>query len=379
MEATLPRSADHRFPSAVISWFVLAAYPLALSLAVAFGTGHEITGPETVLPVLVLGLPALLLPRWPVVGFAGLLIAVVGLAPLDIAGLVGFLQAMVVDVAIVYLAATRSRLAAGAAAVTGLLAQVGAATIYANNESNSYVNVAIALVLGVVVAWLAGTALRQRRDYRADLLARAATDAVTTERLRIARDLHDQVAHSIGVIAIQAGVGRRVIDTQPEEARKALDTIETASRETLAGLRRTLVALRRSDTEPAVTETSGLADLDRLVTATDAAGVRARVRIEGQARLLPPDVDLAAYRIIQEALTNVVRHAHTDQCEIAIGYGDEVLTVEVIDAGRGGADSGTGYGLCGMRERVALFGGELTAGPRPEGGFQVSAILPVPA
>ncbi len=283
MEATVPRPLDHRFPSAVMSWVVLAAYPIALTLAVGFGTGDDITGAETALPVLVLALPALLLPRWPAVGFASMVVGVLALTPLGIPGLVGFLQAVVLDLAVAYLAATRSRLAAAGAAATALVAQVAAATLYTNEASSSYVNVVIALVLAVVIAWLAGTALRQRRDYRTALLARAATDAVTTERLRIARDLHDQVAHSIGVIAIQAGVGRRVIDTQPEEARKALDAIETASRETLAGLRRMLVALRRSDTEPAATETHGLADLDRLVAATDAAGVRARVRIGGEA------------------------------------------------------------------------------------------------
>jgi signal transduction histidine kinase len=378
MEATLTRPADHRSPSAVMSWVALAAYPFALTLAVAFGTGPNITGPATVLPVLVLALPALLLPRWPLVGFAGLVLGVVGLAPLNITGVVGFAQAVVLDVAVAYIAATRSRLATAGAVVSTLVAEAAAATLYLNSDpSNSSVNVLIALLLGVVVAWLAGTAVRQRRDYRTALLTQAAAEAVTHERLRIARDLHDQVAHSMGVIAIQAGVGRRVIDTQPDEARRALDRIETASRETLAGLRRTLVALRRSDAEPATTATTGLAELDQLVATTEAAGVRARVRIEGEARVLPPDVDLAAYRIIQEALTNVVRHAHTENCTIIIEYGLPALTIEIIDAGRGGVDGGTGYGIPGMRERAALLGGGLTAGPGPEGGFRVHATLPV--
>ncbi|GAA1846811.1 hypothetical protein GCM10009687_11000 [Asanoa iriomotensis] len=367
----------HRLPSPALSWVALAAYPFALALAIV-SLNDPGTGPASVLPILALALPALLLSRWPLVGFTAMVFGVVGLAPMHVTGLVGGLQAVVLDVAVAYLAATRSRLAAAAAAVTALLAQVAAATIYLGG-SRSYVNALIALLLGVVVAWLAGTAVRQRREYSAALLHRAAAEAVTKERLAIARDLHDQVAHSIGVIAIQAGVGRRVIDTQPDEARKALDTIETASRETLAGLRRTLVALRRSDAEPAATATAGLAELDRLLTATDAAGVRAMVRTEGEPRVLPPDVDLAAYRIIQEALTNVVRHAHVETCEILIGYAPEALRIEVTDAGRGGADTGTGYGLRGMRERVALFGGELVAGPLTEGGFQVSATLPLPS
>ncbi|MEV0714207.1 sensor histidine kinase [Asanoa sp. NPDC050611] len=362
-----------RLPSSAVSWVALAAYPIALALTIV-----SMNDPETatVLPVLVLGLPAILVPRWPLAGFVLMALGVAGLAPFHPTGLVIGAQAVVLDFAVAYVAATRSRLAGVGAAVLALLVQVAAATF---ENSEAFVNVVIAMLLGVVVAWLAGTAVRQRRDYSAALLRRAAAEAVTKERLEIARDLHDQVAHSIGVIAIQAGVGRRVIDTQPDEARKALDTIETASRETLAGLRRTLVALRRSDSEPAATETSGLADLDRLVTATDAAGVRAVVRTEGEPRVLPPDVDLAAYRIIQEALTNVVRHAHVETCEILIGYAPEALRIEVTDAGRGGADTGTGYGLRGMRERVALFGGELTAGPRSEGGFHVTATLPVPA
>ena len=368
----------HRLPSAAMSWVALAAYPLALAVTVV-SLNEPGTGPAVVLPVLVLGLPAILMSRWPLVGFALMVLGAVGLAPLGLTGLVGGLQAVVLNMAVAYLAATRSRPAAAGAAVAALVAQVAAAALYLDGAGASYVNVLVALLLGVVVAWLAGTAVRQRREYGAALLRRAAEEAVTKERLEIARDLHDQVAHSIGVIAIQAGVGRRVIDTQPDEARKALDTIETASRETLAGLRRTLVALRRSDSEAAVTQTSGLADLDRLVTATDAAGVRARVRTQGEPRVLPPDVDLAAYRIIQEALTNVVRHAHVETCEIVLGYGPEALRIEVTDAGRGGTDSGAGYGLRGMRERVALFGGELTAGARPEGGFQVSATLPIPA
>ncbi|MDG4821365.1 sensor histidine kinase [Asanoa sp. WMMD1127] len=365
----------HRGSSAALSWVALAAYPLALALAVV-SLNDPLTGPAIALPVVVLGLPAILLPRWPLVGFVLLLFGVVGLAPLGPTGLVGGLQAVVLDVAVAYLAATRSRLAAGGAAVTALVAQVAAAALYLDGGAD-YVNVVIALLLGVVVAWLAGTAVRQRRDYNSALLSRAAAEAVTKERLQIARDLHDQVAHSIGVIAIQAGVGRRVIETQPEEARKALDTIETASRETLAGLRRTLVALRRSDDAPAATP--GLAELGQLVTATEAAGVRAEVRISGEQRALPADIDVAAYRIIQEALTNVVRHAQTTNCTIIIEYALDVLTIVVSDAGRGGTDAGTGYGLPGMRERAALLGGELTAGPRAEGGFEVRAVLPIPA
>jgi signal transduction histidine kinase len=192
------------------------------------------------------------------------------------------------------------------------------------------------------------------------------------------------IAHSIGVIAIQAGVGSRVIDTQPAEARNALTTIEATSREALAGLRRTLVALRKPETEgPADAAprepAPGIADLDRLVNSASDAGVRAEVRWRGERGPLPSDIDLAAFRILQEALTNVVRHAGTDTCRVTVERRDGELFLDVEDDGRGGLPAGTGFGLVGMRERVALLEGRFTAGPRPEGGFRVTALLPVPS
>ena len=189
------------------------------------------------------------------------------------------------------------------------------------------------------------------------------------------------VAHSIGVIAIQAGTGSRVIDTQPAEARDALAAIETTSRETLAGLRRMLGALRGAgsgpDPAPAPLDPApGLADLGRLAAATMRAGVRVEVQWRGQRRPLPADVDQSAFRIIQEAVTNVVRHAGTGHCRVIIDQQDDEVAIEVVDDGRGGTADGTGYGITGMRERVGLLHGQFTAGPRPEGGFRVAARLP---
>jgi signal transduction histidine kinase len=170
-----------------------------------------------------------------------------------------------------------------------------------------------------------------------------------------------------------------VIDTQPGEARNALEAIEATSRDTLSGLRRMLTALRKDDPGAApLGPAPGLADLGRLAAATMDAGVRVDVRIEGEPKPLPPDVDLSAYRIVQEAVTNVVRHAGTDSCRVTIGYRDDDLAVEIDDDGDGGV-VGTGYGIVGMRERVALLRGEFTAGPRPGGGFRVAARLPLPA
>ncbi|GAA3103833.1 sensor histidine kinase [Streptomyces rectiviolaceus] len=239
------------------------------------------------------------------------------------------------------------------------------------------------IALTAVVAWLIGNSVHQARGYAENLRSQAATQAVTAERLRIARELHDMVAHSIGVIALQAGAARRVIDTQPAGARDALTAIEATGRETLSGLRRILGALREA--EPGGTRTPldpepGLAAVDRLAETTSAAGVRVDVRWLGELRPLPPEIDMSAYRIIQEALTNVVRHASTASCRVSVDCRADELSIEVIDGGRGhGSTPDSGYGLLGMRERVGLLHGEFSAAPRPEGGFRVAALLPVPA
>jgi signal transduction histidine kinase len=206
-----------------------------------------------------------------------------------------------------------------------------------------------------------------------------AAHAVTAERLRIARDLHDMVAHSIGIIAIQSGAARRVMDTQPDKTREALAAIETASQETLAGLRHMLGALRQArvgaDAADRVPVT-GLADVDRLAANAAEAGVQVQVRWSGRRRPLPPEIEVSAFRIIQEAVTNVVRHAGTPRCSVAVEFREGELAVEVTDDGHGGPARGTGYGLAGMRERVSLLQGDLIAGPRPEGGFRVAARIP---
>jgi signal transduction histidine kinase len=237
------------------------------------------------------------------------------------------------------------------------------------------------MALGLVVVWQIGHSVRQRREYAEARREQAATQAVQAERLRIARELHDMIAHSIGVIAIQAGVGSRVMDTQPAEARNALNAIEDTSRETLAGLRRMLGALRRTDPGSAPRDPSpGLADLDGLVARSADAGVRVDVRRLGEELELPADLDLSAFRIVQEAVTNVIRHAGAHECRVVLDHRDEELLIEVTDDGRGAAGTpGTGYGIAGMRERAALLHGRFSAGPRPEGGFFVSVRLPIPA
>jgi signal transduction histidine kinase len=166
------------------------------------------------------------------------------------------------------------------------------------------------------------------------------------------------------------------MDTQPDKARDALAAIELASQETLAGLRHMLGALRQAGAQADSVPVTGLADVERLAAMAAEAGVRVEVRWSGQRRPLPPEIEVSAFRIIQEAVTNVVRHAGSPRCDVTVNFRDDELAVEVTDDGRGGPVKGSGYGLAGMRERVSLLRGDLTAGPRPEGGFRVAARIP---
>jgi len=199
-------------------------------------------------------------------------------------------------------------------------------------------------VLTAAIAWLAGDSVRRAREYAQRLRAHAAAEAITAERLRISRELHDMVAHSLGIITLQAGAAARVIDTQPQSARNALYEVESAGREVLAGLRRMLGALRQPEPgqpgpdpgdQTVLGSMPGLADIERLAAATTAAGVRVDVRWRGERRPLPPDIDLAAYRIVQESVTNVVRHAGVRSCQVLITRDDKTLAVEIADRGPG--------------------------------------------
>ncbi|MFI0776996.1 sensor histidine kinase [Streptomyces sp. NPDC021212] len=295
-----------------------------------------------------------------------------------------FLSYLAVDLVLGFIVATCVRRASIVAVAVSFAVQLLVIGSFAHGDGLA-VNGLIAL-LALTASCMAGLLSRERREHVVALRAQEVAEAVTAERLRIARELHDMVAHSIGIIAIQAGVGSRVIQTQPAQAREALHAIEATSREVLSGLRRTLGSLRQADRGVTTSDQSplapspGLADVQRLAAATAGAGVRVDVRCTGEQRPVPADIDLSAYRIVQEALTNVVRHAATGRCRVAIDYGDEELSVEIVDDGRGATDNGSahGFGIIGMRERAGLLGGHLSAGPRPEGGFRVATRLPLP-
>jgi signal transduction histidine kinase len=246
------------------------------------------------------------------------------------------------------------------------------------------------------VGWLAAENARTRRAYIDGVVERAAERvrereerarrASTDERLRIARELHDVVAHAMSIIAIRSGVARMALQTRPQEASEALGIIENISHQALQELRSIVGVLRSAETDgtPAQREPApGLADLKQLVAQIGEAGVPVHLRVEGQPRRLPPGVDLSAYRIIQEALTNTVRHAAPATAELILRYLPAEITIEVTDNGRssleastgGQSTNGSGHGLIGMRERVALYGGNLQAEPTPS-GFHVLARIP---
>ena len=205
--------------------------------------------------------------------------------------------------------------------------------------------------------------------------AAAAESAVTAERLRIARELHDVVGHSLGVIALQAGVGARVVDDEPAEARAALQAIAERSRASLQDVRRILGALR--DPAEDLEASPGLAELPGLVEECRAAGLVVQVTRTGEAWPLPVAMDLTAYRLLQEALTNVLRHSGAATARVGIDHEPERLRLRVSDDGpANGVATAGGHGQLGMRERVAVWGGSLRCGPRPEGGYEVVAELP---
>jgi signal transduction histidine kinase len=241
-------------------------------------------------------------------------------------------------------------------------------------------------VVAALAGWFVGDAIRIRRTYRAELAAHRRREAdertlraLAEERLLISRDVHDVISHSLSVIAVRSGIGRMLFAEQPEEAQAALLEVETISRSALTELRRLLGAVRERQAQAPAPR---LDELPHLVEQVRASGIDVTLVLRGTVVALSPTLELSAYRIVQEALTNVVKHAGPTRAQVTLEYGDEALLIEVTDAGNkdrflAPAADGQGWGMAGMRERAALFGGTIVAGPRHDGGFRVSARLPV--
>ena len=233
-------------------------------------------------------------------------------------------------------------------------------------------------------SWAVGRALAER-NRRAEALEehtarleRENANAVLAERARIAREIHDVVAHSVSVMTVQAGAARMLLEEDPARAREPLLAVEESGRQALAEMRRLLGVLRGGDDAAALAPQPGMAQMEALIRQVRSAGLPVDLTAEGEERPLPPGVDLTAYRVVQEALTNVLRHAGAARAQVHVRYGPQVLELEVTDDGHVvPKNNHGGHGIFGMRQRVALYGGELEAGPRAAGGYAVRARLPV--
>jgi signal transduction histidine kinase len=234
------------------------------------------------------------------------------------------------------------------------------------------------LLLGA--PWAAGRAVRQRRlkDRELEQEKGRAAAAIVEERARIARELHDVVAHSISVMILQARGGRRVLPSDPADARDAFDVIEWTGQQALDEMRRLVGMLRSGDESLPLAPQPSLKELGTLVEQVRAAGLPVQLTVEGTPRELPPGIDLSAFRIVQEALTNALKHAGPARARVVLRYTENELELEIADDGAGSGDaSAAGYGLIGMRERVSVYGGELEAGRQPEGGYALRVRLPL--
>jgi signal transduction histidine kinase len=281
------------------------------------------------------------------------------------------------------------RYARGRAAVAGALAVVAAVPLAAIEPGQPFSLADSAFIaIFIVGPWIAGRVIRDRQHREHGLETRAAAlelerdakarEAVVEERARIARELHDVVGHAISVMLLQARGGRRMLATDPEETRRALDAIDHAGAQALAEMRRLLGVLRQTEEELALAPRPSLSRIDELVSRLNGAGLLVAVTVEGEPFELPPGIDVSAYRIVQEALTNALKHAGPARAQVIVRYTPEDLELEVLDNGAGtGNGGGSGHGLAGLRERVALYGGELEAGRRADGGYAVHARLPL--
>jgi signal transduction histidine kinase len=273
-------------------------------------------------------------------------------------------------------------------AVAGLAVGTGVTAVVAHNDPQGGIGNFVFSTIAFTIAWVIGFGLGRKfheAEEARERLARAEREraerarlAVAEERTRIARELHDVVGHSVSVMTVQASAARRLLRPHQEKEREALLVVEQTGREALAEMRRMVGVLRRPEEAPALAPQPSLEHLDKLIAHARDAGLPVELRVEGAPQPLPASVDLTAYRLVQEGLTNAIKHAGAHQAEVVVRYGDGHVELSVTDdgCGDGGGESG-GHGLVGMRERVSVYGGELEAGPLPTGGYRLHARLPV--
>jgi signal transduction histidine kinase len=366
---------------------VLVTVGAVIELALRRGSPQSPRTPMwfNVLAILIMVLPLFARRRFPFAAPAVYWLIAVGLSFVDGRFIPFMTTIMVLGVAASFLLGNlrdSSRAWAGLGIVLG-----GTAVIVLNKPAHATSElIFIPLLFGL--GWLGGYALRERAeqaeaaDVRAAQAERerdaAARIAVAEERARIARELHDIVAHAVSVMVLQVGAVRHGLPDALAEDREALKGVEHVGRTALTEMRRLLAAMRRNGDEAELMPQPGLDSLDSLAEDIGRAGLPVRLHVDGQPVRLPRQIDLSAYRIAQEGLTNALKHARASQADVTVEYRPSELQIEVRDDGVGAAGSdGLGHGLVGIGERVKIYGGEMTAGPTPSGGFLLSARLPL--
>ena len=374
-----------------IYWFdVLVLAGLVVWLIDAYVSQDQKDGPQGPLWFDLLAIPFFTLPllarrRYPVRALVTAGVAIGSCAFIDGRLLKDSFVSFLFGLAICVLFGMRP---ARLQSVGGLVFTLGVAASVEFNDPKGKGGDFVWDVLTFTVAWIVGFAVGGKHREADEAKERAALAerereerarrAVADERARIARELHDVVGHSVSVMTVQASAVRRLLEPDQEKIGEALLVVEQTGREALAEMRRMVGVLRHPEEAPALAPQPSLAQLERLVEQTREAGLPVELRIEGEPVALPAGVDLTAYRLVQEGLTNALKHARARSAEVLVRYRDGHVELSVSDDGRGaGGGDGGGHGLVGMRERVAAYGGEVEAGPRPEGGYRLRARLPV--
>ncbi|MFC8518512.1 sensor histidine kinase [Streptomyces sp. NPDC057257] len=389
-----------RHPTGVDTFWAVILFGISVAggMSVRGENGRGTDSPALIVPiVLLLCLVIALRRRMP----EKMLLLTIGLGVAQVALNVETTPADFAMLVIVYtVAATGARWASRLALATGLAAAAVAQLRWPNEQSSALGNLAIVIFQTVpfALAWVLGDSIRTRRAYFAQLEERnarlekereaQAKVAVAAERARIARELHDVVAHNVSVMVVQADGAAYVLDTAPDQAKKALETISSTGRQALAEMRRLLGVLRTGEHKEVgeYVPQPDVEQIDELIEQCRTSGLPVDFKVEGTPRPLPSGVELTAYRIVQEALTNTRKHGGPNTgASVRLVYFDDGLGLLVEDDGKGaphelyeeGGIDGQGHGLIGMRERVGMVGGTLDAGPRPGGGFRISALLPL--
>ncbi len=353
------------------------AHPTSFSAVVVSGKYHVPNTPNVAL--LLVAAASLVLAgrrRYPLTVLAVSTVAVVTYSLLGYENGASLLAPTLALYSVAVVTTTRQATIAGAATLVALMAASAVNNPFGPTGGGYYLIPAL-----MAAAFFGGIAMSNHRAFVASIQARAEQDAsrrVGEERLRIARELHDVVAHTMSTINVQATAAAQVLTEQPQTA-AALTAIRTASKDGLRELRAILNVLRQADDGDPTAPAPSLTQLDALISGANQAGLPTRLEVSGDAADLPPTADLAAYRIIQESLTNVIRHAGPANATVRLTYSDSELLIAVADTGRGAPAhaGGGGYGLIGMRERAAAAGGTMQAGTAPDGGYLVTARLPV--